>query len=289
MELGLDSYEDEVNSELAEITADFEVEGLAESIRHITLSGGKRVRPILTLLCFEMTDKGKGDREKALRYAAGVELVHTSALVADDIIDRAEVRRGVESVHERYGKDDAVITSNMLLGRALELIEDKRAVECMIEAVDSLGKGEAMELEGVIDSVDESLDLAYRKTAALFIASCVLGGLATDVGEGELDSLRAYGKHLGIGFQIRDDILDYTSTQEDLGKPVGKDALLERPSLVAVHSRETDSRLMDSVEFARGEARNRAEKARDAISGFPEGDAKQRLTAITDFVVTRSK
>ncbi|MDY7081714.1 MAG: polyprenyl synthetase family protein, partial [Halobacteria archaeon] len=234
-------------------------------------------------------------RQQALKYAAGVELVHTSALVADDIIDRSDVRRGVPSVHESYGHSMAVLSSNKLLGKALEVIDDERAVSAMVDAVRNLGEGEAIELVNGVTTVDDYMDLAYRKTAALFVASCEAGAIAGDATDDEEAALKEYGEHLGIAFQIRDDMLDYTSTQDDLGKPVGKDALLERPSLVVIHSRNEGVRLTDSVEFARQRALSRIERAREALEPLTgdnrdeENDPVDDLRSITDFVVKRSK
>ncbi|MDY6779438.1 MAG: polyprenyl synthetase family protein [Halobacteria archaeon] len=311
MEERYDGYVEVVNDELRNLSRDVEPDSLSDAVEHVALAGGKRLRPLLTLLSFEaVTDThpdtdldvesqaslDSDDRDprfdEALRFAAGVELVHTSALVADDIIDRSDVRRGVETVHESYGHDFAVLTSNMLLGKALETIDNQRAVSAMIDAVENLGEGEAMELSDDLTTVDDYYELAYKKTGSLFVASCEVGAIAGGVADDadEMEALREYAENLGVAFQIRDDVLDYTSTQEDLGKPVGKDAVLERPSLVAVHSKSTDSRLSDSVEFALGEADERSESAKRALDGL-ESESKpvDELRRIAEFAVERSR
>lgn len=285
MDERFDEYVDRVENELTRLSRDVEPPALREAVQHISLSGGKRLRPVLTLLSCRAVG---GDVSDAVELAAAVEFVHTSALVADDVIDRSEVRRGVQSVHEQYGHEYAVLTSNKLLGKALEAIDDRDAVQAMVGAVRSLGEGEAMELVGEVTSVEDYMELAYKKTGALFVASCEVGGIAGDASQRELRALRLYGRHLGIAFQIRDDVLDYTSTREDLGKPVGKDALLERPSLVAIHSRRNDARLTDSVEFARSNARERVERARDALEPLGTTDATLDMAEITGYVVKRS-
>lgn len=285
MDERFDGYVERVETELERLGRDVEPSTLQEAVQHISLSSGKRLRPVLTLLSSRAVGGGTKD---AVELAAAVEFVHTSALVADDVIDRSEVRRGVQSVHEQYGHEYAVLTSNKLLGKALEAIDDRRAVQAMVGAVRSLGEGEAMELVGEVESVEDYLDLAYRKTGALFVASCEVGGIAGDASQRELKALKLYGRHLGIAFQIRDDVLDYTSTREDLGKPVGKDALLERPSLVAIHSRRNDARLTDSVEFARGKARERVGMARNALESLQDTEAKSELQRIAGYVVKRS-
>ncbi|MDZ7688431.1 MAG: polyprenyl synthetase family protein [Halobacteriales archaeon] len=282
----------EVDDKLRRLAGSVEPDSLAEAVIHISTSGGKRLRPVLTTLsCEAVTDDTptKEQHERALRFAVGVEFVHTSALVADDIIDRSEVRRGVPAVHEKFGHGSAVLTSNILLGKALETIDDREAVAVMVEAVKSLGEGEAMELADAVETPDDYVELAYKKTGALFVASCEVGGIAGDADDDEMDALGEYGKHLGVAFQIRDDVLDYTASKEELGKPVGKDAVLERPSLVALHSREEGASLADSVEFARYVAEDHAETARDALEPLPPTDARSELRQLAGFAVERSK
>jgi geranylgeranyl diphosphate synthase type I len=291
----MESYDErveEVDDELRRLAGSVEPESLADAVIHISTSGGKRLRPVLTTLsCEAVTDDAPTEEqhECALRFAVGVEFVHTSALVADDIIDRSEVRRGVPTVHREFGHDSAVLTSNVLLGKALETIDDRDAVAAMVDAVKSLGEGEAMELADVVGTPEDYVDLAYKKTGALFVASCEVGGIAGDATEAELDALGEYGSHLGVAFQIRDDVLDYTASEEELGKPVGKDAVLERPSLVALHSRENGARLSESVDFARSVAEDHAETAREALEPLSRTEARGELSQLAGFAVERSK
>ncbi|MFP4189156.1 MAG: polyprenyl synthetase family protein [Halobacteriales archaeon] len=286
-----DERVEEVDDEIRRLARTVEPESLADAVVHVSTSGGKRLRPVLTLLaCEAVTDDTPTDEQHdtAVRFAVGVEFVHTSALVADDIIDRSDVRRGVPTVHEGFGHDSAVLTSNVLLGKALETIDDRDAVAVMVDAVKDLGEGEAMELAGDVRVPDDYVELARKKTGALFVAACKVGGIAGDASDDELEALAEYGRHLGVAFQIRDDVLDYTASEEALGKPVGKDAVLERPSLVALHSRENDARLADSVEFARGRADEHVERARDALETLDATDAVDEMRSLADFVVDRS-
>jgi len=281
----------EVEDEIRRLARSVEPDSLADAVTHISTSGGKRLRPVLTtLVCEAVTDDAPTDEqcESAVRFAAGVEFVHTSALVADDIIDRSDVRRGVSTVHEEYGHPTAVLTSNVLLGKALETIDDREAVEAMVDAVKHLGEGEAMELSDSLQKPDDYVELAHKKTGALFVASCDVGGIAGDATPDEREALREYGRHLGVAFQIRDDVLDYTSTQNDLGKPVGKDAVLERPSLVALHSKSEGARLADSVEYANAESLEHVEAAREALGALPSTEASEELDRIAGFVVERT-
>ncbi len=287
MEDRIAGYAEEVEREIQRVGETVEPPVLRDAFLHVCLSGGKRLRPALTLASFEAC--GGGDRERALRFAVGVELVHTSALVADDVIDRSDLRRGEPTVHEEYGHDIAVLTSNVLLGKALEVIDDRRAVEVMVDAVEALGEGEAMELAVDGWTTDDYESLAYRKTASLFVAACEVGAVAADAEEERREALAEYGRHLGLAFQMRDDVLDYTSTADDLGKPVGKDALLDRPSIVAVHSQQHDARLMDSVESARERAESHRDSAVEVVSGLPESDARTLLMDLAEFAVGRRK
>lgn len=286
MDLGFEDEVALVEERMRAIADGVEPSYLGDAVAHVALAGGKRLRPILTLLSCEAVG---GDRADAVDVAAGVELVHTSALVADDVIDRSAVRRGVPTVHEEWDHDTAVLASNQLLGRALETIDDREQVRSMVDALEALGEGEAMELAGAVETVDDYDALAHRKTAALFVTACDVGGIAGGASQTERDALRRYGEHLGVGFQIRDDVLDYTGTQDDLGKPVGRDELLDRPSLVALHSREEDARLVDSVAFARDRARDRVDRARAALDDLPESEATAALRDVTSFVVDRNR
>jgi geranylgeranyl diphosphate synthase type I len=286
-----DERAEEVEAEIRRLAESVEPDSLADAVVHVSMSGGKRLRPVLTTLaCDAVTGDAPSDEQRAaaLRFAAGVEFVHTSALVADDIIDRSDVRRGVPTVHREFGHDSAVLTSNVLLGKALETIDDREAVAAMVDAVKSLGEGEAMELADDVLTPDDYVELAYRKTGALFVAACEVGGIAGDASDAELDALADYGRHLGVAFQIRDDVLDYTADEEALGKPVGKDAALERPSLVALHSRANDARLADSVGFARERASEHASRAAEALGGLDMTEAADEMRSLTGFVVERT-
>ncbi|XGI84592.1 polyprenyl synthetase family protein [Halorutilales archaeon Cl-col2-1] len=276
-----------VNDEIDTVASEITPEPLSDAVRHISLSGGKRLRPILTTVACEAVGGDPLDSD-AVRHATAVELVHTSALVADDIIDRSEIRRGVSSVHEKYGHPMAVLSSNVLIGEAFDLIESSEAAEVMTDALVRLGEGEALELTEGLETVDDYFDLAYKKTGSLFLAACKLGAVSGDASQEEIRSVGEYGRNMGIAFQIRDDILDFTSNPGDLGKPVGEDALMERPSLVVIHSKANDVTVEESIGFARERAMSYVEDARSSLDTLDE-DATESLEEIADFVVERTK
>lgn len=263
------------------VLADIEPAELEEQVEHVALSGGKRVRPTVTILACETVG---GDPEDAVDFAAGIELVHNASLVVDDIIDESDVRRGKPSAWAAFGHGSAVICSDGLMGAAFDLFSrSARAMERAADAIVELGEGEATELVAEPTSEADYMELARRKTGALFRAAAELGGIAAGADETAVNSLGQYAEGVGVAFQIRDDVLDATADAADLGKPTDQDVLMERPSLVRV----TD--LTPSEANAR--ARRRADEALDALDGVPIEDvtARDYLADLAEFVVTRER
>ena len=263
-------------------TADaVEPDVLAGPMRHALLSGGKRVRPTLTILCCEAVG---GTIEDALEFAVAIELVHTASLVVDDIIDRAALRRGTESTWVSYDHDGAIIGSNGLIAEALErFAREPLALEIATNALVELGEGEATEL------VDEPLtqaayiELARRKTGVLFSAAAEVGVIAGNGDPSIQAALGTYAERVGVAFQIRDDVLDVIADVETLGKPSGRDAAMERPSLLALS--EMDPEAADTF------AKEQSQIAIDALDDIPDLDQTLReyLEALAMFVVTRDR
>jgi geranylgeranyl diphosphate synthase type I len=279
-----------IEGRLAEVLDGVEPSALAEQVRHVSLSGGKRVRPTVTVLACEAAggDPGlEGDTEgTALDFAVGVELVHNASLVVDDIIDRAALRRGVTAAHVEYGHGPAIVASNGLLGEAFALFSaDEEAMQAVAEAMVELGEGEATELVDRPTNESEYVDLARRKTGALFRAAAELGAIAAAADPYTVEAFGRYAEQVGIAFQIRDDVLDATADAEDLGKPTGQDAEMERPSLVRI----TDLSPEEANE--RAEARSAdALRALDSVS-VEAGDSRAMdyLRDLAEFVVVRER
>lgn len=270
-----------VEQRLEEVLADVDPPSLARSLDHATMAGGKRVRPAVTLLTCEAVG---GDPADALDFAAGIELVHTASLVVDDIIDESDVRRGVESAWAKFGYGPAIIASDGLLGEAFDLFAgDPRALEIVTDALLELGQGEAVELVDYPETEAEYRSLARRKTGALFKAAAALGAVAAGRDDGTIDAMGEYAERVGIAFQIRDDVLDATAEADRLGKPTGRDASMERPSLLRV----TELGPADANERARDEIN----AAIDALDRVDELDAQARtyLTEVAEFVVERER
>ena len=175
-----------------------------------------------------------------------------------------------------------MITSDGLIGEAFELFSpDSRAMERVSRAMVELGEGEAVELVAEPATEAEYMDLARRKTGSLFRAAAELGAIAADADAGTIDALGEYAEHVGVAFQIRDDVLDATADADDLGKPTGQDAAMERPSLVRV----ADLR----PEEADARAHAQADIALEALDAIDVHDATARdyLADLAEFVVTR--
>ncbi|MEF8779068.1 MAG: polyprenyl synthetase family protein [Haloferacaceae archaeon] len=270
-----------VNDRLDEVIEGVEPEELNAELEHVVLSGGKRVRPAVTVLACEACG---GDPADAVDFAAGVEFVHNASLVVDDIIDRSPLRRGTPSAWAEFGYGPALVTSDGLLGEAFALFSaDDRATRIVAEAMVELGEGEATELVSRPDSEDAYMQLARRKTGALFRAAAELGAVAGDADAFTVEAFGDYAERVGIAFQIRDDVLDATADAAKLGKPTGQDEQMDRPSFVQVTGL--------SVEEANARARRQADLALQSLEAadVPETAAKGYLRDLAEFVVVRER
>jgi geranylgeranyl diphosphate synthase type I len=268
-----------IEDRIAETVGAVEPAELGDELEHVVLAGGKRVRPTLTVLVCEAAG---GDGDDALDFAVGVELVHNASLVVDDIIDQSEVRRGSPSAWAEYGYGPSVVASDGLLGEAFALFSrDPRAIECVTDSLVELGEGEAIELVDRPETEQEYMELARRKTGALFRAAAELGAIAADADGRTVETLGDYAERVGVAFQIRDDVLDATADSDALGKPAGIDEAMDRPSIVRVTDRTPEE--LNAV------AREQSDEALAAIDGLdlPAGEAKDYLEYLAEFVVER--
>jgi geranylgeranyl diphosphate synthase type I len=277
-----------VEERLRAVLEAVEPPALAEQVRHVSLSGGKRVRPTVTVLACEAAGGDPGldtpDGGTAVDYAVGVELVHNASLVVDDIIDASELRRGVTAAHVEYGHGPAIVASDGLLGEAFALFSaDEAAMQVVSEAMVDLGMGEATELVARPTDEAEYMALARRKTGALFRAAAELGAVAAEADPYRQEAFGEYAERVGIAFQMRDDVLDATADAADLGKPAGQDETMERPSIVQV------------TDLSPEEANERAhEESRGALDALESADlesspALEYLRDLAEFVVVRER
>ncbi len=215
---------DEVEGLLARV-AKRAPEVLVEPTLEALTSGGKRLRPLLLVLCSEMGEPLRGD---LLRVASAIEVLHTATLIHDDIVDKAESRRGVPTTVARYGRQVAVATGDYLFAEAFsELAEvgDPRLVRAFSEASEGLAAGELEQYRanGATVEVEAYLGHIRKKTAGLFKAACVAGGTLGGLSLRQIDSLATYGQALGIAFQMSDDIMDLVGKPGLMGKGLGTD------------------------------------------------------------------
>ena len=270
-----------VEERLEAVCAASEPDDLAAQLEHVALSGGKRVRPMVTVLACEAAG---GEASAAVDFAVGIELVHNASLVVDDVIDDSDVRRGTDSAWAAFGHGSALIASDGLLGEAFALFAaDERAMEVVSEAMVELGEGEATELVAYPSTQAEYMELARRKTGALFRAAAQLGAVAADADNATVEAFGAYAEDVGVAFQIRDDVLDATANADDLGKPTGQDSEMDRPSLVEV----TDLAPEEANDLARRTADD-ALAALDSVA-IDDDHAEEYLRDLAEFVVVRER
>jgi octaprenyl-diphosphate synthase len=288
--------------------------------KHILGGGGKRLRPALLLLVSRML---KYDGYRDVVYAAVVEFIHTATLIHDDIIDEADVRRGRTSVNYGWGNNLTVLVGDYIFmhSMAMALAEGNLEIlRLLSDATIKMIEGEILGTEhnGRVDlSVEDYFDIVGRKTAALFGATCRIPGYFVDLPESSTTALQTYGYNLGVCFQLIDDLLDFTSSTEVLGKPALsdlKEGKVTLPLILAMpratpRERETVARVArersfngtdpaeilaivnryDSVERTREIARDYANRARKALESFPGSPAKEALEMALDFVLDRDR
>jgi ubiquinone/menaquinone biosynthesis methyltransferase len=245
-------------------------ESLTVAVHGTLAAGGKRLRPVLVFVCGEGKN-GEGGGQPLVRAAAAVELVHMATLVHDDVLDDALLRRGRPTVYASEGRGMATATGDFLFSRAFALLaanDDPDQVRALSDASVALARGELEQREDAY-AADLPLDRYLRrcelKTASLFSTACRLGGLAADRSPEEVSALAAYGRKVGIGFQMLDDLLDVSGPAERTGKHRGTDLLDGTVTLPLILARESDPALAH-VDLRALEGREQAEAVCDRIA-----------------------
>lgn len=293
------------------------VQSVAE---YVLKTGGKRLRPILTLVAARLSGfKGM----EAHKMGACIEFIHTASLLHDDVIDNARIRRGRESANARWGNHVSVLVGDFLYCRGSQLLTtqgDLRILKVVTDAITATTEGEVLEITKNLDlstSTDDYLNIIRAKTAVLMAAACQIGAILGKVPEEFEVALRLYGANLGMAFQLADDVLDYTSCEEVFGKANGidlKEGKLTLPLIVALkHADETETWAIktavmgDKLEkdtfvkvhgiihkYAGFEstyemARGYVGKAKESLSPFRSSIEKDILLSIADYVITRDR
>src|SRR5579863_8427494 len=294
------------------------VEAVTTIGRYLQAGGGKRLRPILVLLASKLAGNTS---DSAIQMAAVVEMIHTATLVHDDVIDIAKTRRGRPSPNAIWGNHICVLAGDWLYMQAFQVALRERnfpVLDLLISLTQMMVEGELLQLEriGKIDiSEADYMELVDRKTASLFSACAKLGAIVAGAGEADEARLGEYAWNLGIAFQLIDDILDFTSREKILGKPVGNDlreGKVTLPLIYALESADAEERKLvetiladgnyDQVPFgkilhilnkhhgierAQDRAREFTEKARSIIAQFPASPYQKALNSVTDLVTGR--
>ena len=291
---------------------------IPELARHLIDSGGKRLRPMLTLAAARLCGYlGQGH----ILLAAAVEFMHTATLLHDDVVDESDLRRGRRTARVVWGNQASVLVGDYLLGQAFRMMVDVGnlpALKILSHAATVIAEGEVMQLQAaqnVGTTEDEYMAVINGKTAALFLAAAEVGGAIAQRSAPELAALRSYGRNLGLAFQLIDDALDYSGEAARMGKSVGNDFREGKITLpvILAYRRGSESertfwrttleegrigdgdldRALDSMRRHRAientveRARHHGAMARDALAIFAEGPAKSALLDVIEFCIAR--
>ena len=295
------------------------VEAITEIGEYLRAGGGKRIRPALLLLSSRLFNyQGRG----AVKLGAVVEIIHTATLVHDDIIDEAEIRRGRPAANTQWGNSKCVLAGDWLYMQAFKVAVQERnfrILDTLIDLTQQMVEGELLQMEklGRLISLDEHIDLIYRKTACLFSVCMRMGAILGGATPEQEQSLAQYGRDLGMAFQIVDDVLDLTASEDILGKPVASDLREGKVTLAVIHALErcnrqerqaietiirersfdgvTHGEILEilnrygSLDASHARAQQYATLARNAICSFPDSEIKRALLWAPEFVVAREK
>lgn len=289
---------------------------VTEAAQHVINAGGKRFRPLLVVLA-SLLD-GEAPEEDVTRAALVVELTHVASLYHDDVMDEADLRRGVPSANQRWDNSVAILVGDLLFSRASSIVATLGVdyVALQAETFARLVQGQIAETRGPLDGEDQLahyLAVVADKTGSLIATSARFGGMTAGASPEALAALSAYGEEIGVVFQLSDDLIDITS--DSSGKTPGTDLRAGVPTLPTLLARRStrpeDARLLalldggiaddaelaealalmrahPAMEQARREVERRAEVARSALAVLPDGPAKDALSALCDTVITRS-
>jgi all-trans-nonaprenyl-diphosphate synthase len=289
---------------------------LYAAAEHLFSAGGKRLRPALVLLVARATMPNQDITTRHRRLAEITEMIHTASLVHDDVVDDSEVRRGLPAVHSRFGIQVAVLAGDFMFAQAswyLANLENLEVIKLLSEVIKDFAEGEIQQGLYCFDTdrtIEDYLQKSYYKTASLMANSSKAAAILSDVSDRQAEQLYHYGRHLGLAFQIVDDILDFTGSTEELGKPAGSDlksgnltvpvlyALEEEPYLKVLIEREFLQegdleqavalvRKNGGIERSRELAAHHARMAIDYLADLPPSASCQALTKLADYALSR--
>ena len=284
---------------------------------YIIASGGKRIRPLLLLLCARATNYG-GTEHHAM--AVVIELIHTATLLHDDVVDESTTRRNQDTANELWGNAASVLVGDFLYSRAFEILVEPNSMSIMrilSKATNQIAEGEVLQLLNIRNanvSQTKYFNVIEQKTARLFEAACKIGALLSDSSEKTINSLGDFGLHLGIAFQIIDDALDYESNSTTMGKEVGDDLSEGKITLPMIYALEktsgsenkilrdaiktADASNIDKIinilcsvnafEFTRKIAGNESQKALKSLKNIPDSEYRSALKLLCELSINRT-
>ncbi len=287
---------------------------------YVLSSGGKRVRPALLLLAARLCGY---TAEKAVPLASVVEFIHTATLLHDDVVDSATLRRGLASANTLWGNEASVLVGDFLFSKSFSLMVGVGSLEILrvlSDATTVIAEGEVMQLlcTGELELAEEQyIDVVRSKTAILMSAACEAGALLAAASQSQQQALADFGMDLGIAFQLMDDLLDYTATEEEFGKCIGHDLEEGKITLPLIHALrrcnetervfiagvvERDEMSLEEfrtvsglvkkyggVEYTIESARACVSRCKSHLDSFEASPVREALVSLSEYVVTRSK
>lgn len=288
-----------------------------EMANYIINSGGKRLRPLLALLCARACGYS-GDKHTLC--AAIIEFIHTATLLHDDVVDDSSMRRGHETANSIWGNESSVLVGDFVFSRSFEMMVDvgeMRVMEILAHASNTIAEGEVMQLLNCNDpdTTEESyMTVIQSKTAKLFEAACRLGAVLADQSEIIETACANYGMHIGTAFQLKDDVLDYQASSEEMGKNIGDDLAEGKPTLPLIYALKNSNgstvslirdaivnggkhnmeEIVNAIEstgaitYTEKVADQQALKARQQLDKLPDNPHRDALINLTKFAISRT-
>ncbi|WP_299979486.1 polyprenyl synthetase family protein [Desulfobacula sp.] len=294
------------------------LELVKEIASHLLFSGGKRLRPLLMIHSARLCGYNTGFE---IQFSIIFEYLHAASLLHDDVVDEADIRRGKKAAHTKWSAPKVVLTGDFLMARALDIAakaKEPDIISVIAKITRDMSQGEIDQLtkKGKLDlSEQEYLKVIERKTAVLIQGACQCGAILAKVEKEKEDALNQYGFHLGMAFQMADDLLDYTASAQDLGKNPGADIREGKLTLPLIHSLanaspEDKAWMQDAIsavefnpdqfeklkeklyaykgiEYTRKRAQGHVKKAKACLDGFGDSESKQLLCLIADYSIER--
>ena len=292
------------------------VELINQMSHYIINSGGKRIRPLLLLLCARATSYSGKDHHA---MAVVIELIHTATLLHDDVVDESATRRGQNTANELWGNAPSVLVGDFLYSRAFEIMVEPNSMEIMrvlSKATNQISEGEVLQLLNIRNakvSRSEYFEVIEQKTACLFKAACQIAGILSESSEELITALGSFGMHLGKAFQIIDDTLDYESDSSIIGKEIGDDLSEGKVTLPMIYAleqttgkenkiltnaiTEADASNIDNIvdilvnvnafEFSRNVAKDESIKALNSLKVIPESNYRSALNLLCELSLER--